>query len=80
MKGIELPVFHLNDCTENLYDLNIDFDYKECDQKMVTFFNIDAIGIDTDRGRDYGMIFSGGTTFTTPYTYKELKRMLEEGQ
>lgn len=73
MKGIELPIFHLNDQTETLQDLGINYDYTNCEVKLVTFYNIDALGIDINMGKEYGLLFSGGTTFTSSLTYDELK-------
>lgn len=78
MKEIELPIFHLNDHTETLQEVGIKYDYNDCEVKMVTFYNIDAIGIDSNMGKDYGLIFSSGTTFTCTLSYLELKLKLSE--
>lgn len=80
MKKIELPIFHFNDHTSRLRDVGIDWSYEDCDIKMMTFYNIDVIGIDEYQGKDYGLIISGGSTFTSPLTYKQLKQKYEEEQ
>lgn len=78
MKPLELPIFHHSDQTASLMDLDIDFDIKDCTVKAMTFYSINAIGIDHQDGKDYGLIFSNGDSFTSPLSYAELKNKISK--
>lgn len=78
MKPLELPIFHHNDQTSSLSELGIDFNVEDCTIKSMTFYSINAIGIDTQDGKDYGLIFSNGDSFTSPLSYEELKKKLSQ--
>lgn len=76
MKPLELPIFHHSDQTASLTELGIDFNVEDCTVKAMTFYSINAIGTDHQDGKDYGLIFSNGDSFTSPLPYVELKNKI----
>ena len=81
MLPIELPIYFNTDETDNLSKMGLDSHVTNCEIKLVTFFNINAIGsAKEDDGFEYSLIYTGDESFACTYTYEELKALLNPQQ
>ena len=72
MKPIDLPCFYMNDDQQALSELDIDYDIRECEEKIVTFFSIDNVQEWVEDELNYSCIRSGGASFICPMTRKNV--------
>lgn len=78
MKPIELDVYFHTDETQGKRELNLPYNYNECEVRRALFFNIAAITTEiSDDGAENCIIHTGGDNFSVPYEYKELKKILQ---
>jgi hypothetical protein len=81
MLPIELPIYFNTEETANLEKMGIDSHVKNCEIRLMTFFAINAIGSAKEPdGFEYGIIYTGDESFSSVYTYKELKELLNPEQ
>jgi hypothetical protein len=80
MRGIELPIFYLNEATAQAEELDITMPLTEYNIKPITFYNIECIAQyedEFDDGKPYSVIFANADKFTCALTYEELKKRIE---
>lgn len=80
MRGIELPIFYMNDATSKAEELDITMPLSEYDVRMMKFYNIECISEyldEFDNDHPYSRVFSNGDVFTCALSYKELEQKIE---
>lgn len=71
MFRITLPVFYRTAEMENAPE-DVYFKFTDYDVKEVVFYDISALGIYTEDGKDYTTIHIPGTCFYSPMSIKEI--------
>lgn len=80
MRGIELPIFYMNDATMKAEELDITMPLSEYDVRMMRFYHINCISEyldEFDNDHPYSRVFANGDTFTCALSYKELENKIE---
>ena len=81
MLPIELPIYFNTDETDNLLKMGMDYHIKNCEIRILTFFQISAIGpAIEDDGFKYSLIYTSADSFSCVHTYEELKTLLNPQQ
>jgi hypothetical protein len=71
---IELPIFHHSSSTQTLKEVGLDFKLEDCEIKLTTFFNINALAeYIGDNEEQYTSIFCNGSEFICSLSYNEIK-------
>jgi hypothetical protein len=73
----EIEVLWHTDETRPLDELGIDFDFADCEHRLMTFYRIDAISPNLGDGKDYCNIHSGGDKWISPNSYNFVKQALK---
>lgn len=78
MKPLELQVFFNNAETRVLQSASLDCHIKQNDIRTCTFYTVGVLSpaIEED-GYRYSNLVADGDTFSLPYTYEELKRIID---
>ncbi len=81
MLPIELEIYFNTDETENLEKMGIDYDVRNCEKRLMTFYTINAIGFTKEKdGFEHGLIYTGDQSFSSVLNYTELKQLLNPQQ
>lgn len=78
MKQIDLEIFFHNDTTSTFKDIGIQYDLSDCEKRVMTFYNINAISPYIDGGNEYCSIHSNGSEFICNATYSVVRNLLIE--
>jgi len=77
MKPLELKVFFTNDETRALRDASLDCHITQNDIRLCTFYDLGVLSPAVEKdGYQYTNLLVQGETFSLPYHYEELKRIL----
>lgn len=78
MKPLELEVFFNNDETRALQSASLDCHITQNDIRTCTFYTVGVLtpAVEDD-GYNYSNLLVDGETFSLPYTYAELKKIIE---
>jgi hypothetical protein len=81
MLPIELPIYFNTDETDNLEKMGLDSHVSNCEVRILTFYNINAIGPSKeDDGFEFSLIYTGDASFSCVHTYEQLKQLLNPQQ
>jgi len=81
MLPIELEIYFNTEETENLEKMGLDYHVNNCEKRLMTFYNINAIGSHKEKdGFEHGVVYTGDESFSSVLTYKELKEVLNPQQ
>lgn len=73
---IELPILFHDDTTKSLEDLGVTVNMGEFQRRLMTFYVVDAINPYEEKDFSGTQVHSGGQVFVCPYTYEQLKKIL----
>lgn len=77
MLPIRLQILYNTDSTRTKENCGLPVSMTEYEQREMTFFTIDAVGVYyDDDGKEYGKIFSSGAEFLTMISAHEILRMI----
>jgi len=65
-KVVHLPILHHTDQTATFKDLGISYELDQCEERVVSFFVINAISPYHYKGRIWTEIHSNGTEYICP--------------
>ena len=80
MKPATIPIFHHTDQTANMEEMGMNTKYslEECDERDMTFYNIDATDVYKENDIEYGSIIAGGEVFISPWTKKRIDNFIQK--
>ena len=78
IKEVELEVFFHTDETETSSEIGVDFDYADCDTRMMTFYNINGIYPHKNNGITYCGVLCNGSEFICVQHYETVKKILHD--
>lgn len=78
--NVKLPILFNNDSTDQLEELNINFNLKDYDVREMTFYCINGIAPYVEHGKDYTMVYSNGFDFICPLKMSEVERLIQENK
>jgi hypothetical protein len=69
IKPVTIPIFHHTDQTANLEEMGLDdkTSLEDCEERDMTFYNIDATDYYLENDIKYGSIICGGQVFISPW-------------
>jgi len=70
---LKLEILKHNDSTSNLNNLEIEFNYNDCDTSEATFYKIDVLFEVFEDGKYWTEIFVGGNKFITSKRKSEIE-------
>ena len=76
--GIYIPAYWHNDDTSNKLVLDREPIRSELDIRNVLFYTIDNVIPQRDDEGEYCSIYSGSTSFSSPYTVKQVEKMINK--
>lgn len=76
MTPLSLLIFHHTDETESLKQASIEFSIEDCEEREMTFYNINAISKYLEGGLEYGMIHANGSQYITTKKYEQIKSLI----
>jgi hypothetical protein len=76
--GLYLTVYWNTDETTELVMLDKTFTRDMYTTRKVLFYSIDNVIPISDEIGEYSTLYSGGTSFITPYTVEEIRKMISK--
>lgn len=79
MKPLKIKVLWNNDTTQLLESLDLDTNYDDCDEKLVTIYHIDSITpLENDKEKlEYSRIITFNTIYVVRMSFKELDALID---
>lgn len=77
MINLEIEVFWHTDQTKQLNDLDIDFNLEDCETRIITIYNINAISPYVGAKNEYCNIHVGDDQWLATKSYKEIKGLID---
>jgi hypothetical protein len=76
---LEIECLWHSDKTKPLADAGLDFKLEDVEYKTMTFYHINAImPYEWEKGHDFCKILTNSDYWIVPYTYEEVKAMVEK--
>lgn len=77
MKGVVIKTFFHSDETRKSKDMNMHYDYTDCDVVNMVFYNINALSEEIDGDNKYAVIHCNGAEFISPLTVGQVVALIE---
>lgn len=79
MKPLKIKVLWNNDTTQLLESLDLDTNYDDCDEKLVTIYHIDSITpLENDKEKvEYSRIITFNTIYVVRMPFEELDSLID---
>lgn len=75
---IKLPILFNTDTTQNLQNVNIEFDLRECEIKQMTFYQINCTAQYFENDIEYSQIYSNGMSFYCSLKMSEVELIIDK--
>lgn len=70
---LELPIYFHTDETQQAHDLELPYSMEDCETRMVTFYEINAVSVyQSKNGSEYALIHANGDKFISTLSYAEV--------